>query len=184
MWQHVIWLRPTSYTIARKRSKCKWTLRLSRCFHLALLLNSISQSCVLLLSQINCWCSDPRNWILTFLSVSCESSKGRRRHGRSKRIWVKCFGRSLCWFLSSCNFSETEGSKIQQNLMLLCLNIRCLDIKALNFQQRENYLRRREEEEASGGNWPALQKEEKWRKSNAKWQKQIITFGEMFFAKV
>ena len=102
------------HCIARKRSKCKWTLRLSRCFHLALLLNSISQSCVLLLSQINCWCSDPRNWILTFLSVSCESSKGRRRHGRSKRIWVKCFGRSLCWFLSSCNFSETGGSKINR----------------------------------------------------------------------
>ena len=35
--------------------------------------------------------------------------------------------------------------------MLLSLNIRCLDIKAINFQQRENYLRRREEEEASGG---------------------------------
>ena len=81
-------------------------------------------------------------------------------------------------------FFWNRGKQNQQNLMLLCLNIRCLDIKALNFQQRENYLRRREEEEASGGNWPALQKEEKLRKSNAKWHKQIITFGEMFFAKV
>ena len=84
LWQQISWA-----FMLHHRLKCKWTLRLCRFLHLPLLLpNSISQRCVLLLSQINCMFRSQKIGFELFcpLSVTFGILKGTWWHGRSKRI--------------------------------------------------------------------------------------------------
>ena len=78
---------PTCYSIAWKRSKCKWTLRQVAALSISLrflLPNPISQRRSSFSSSDKLTvCSD---WIWTFLTFGI--LKGSRWHGRSKRIWA------------------------------------------------------------------------------------------------
>ena len=168
------------YTITWKRSKCKWTLRLCRSFHLALLFpNSISQRCVPLLSQINCMFRSQKIGFELFcpLAVTFGILKGSWWHGRSKRIWA-IFGekpkqvfsiifcqlehlyKRLCVLLLHNLFLGIYRGK-QKQANCVTMYIWYLGIFVLNSKQKENKIKRMEEEQASRGDWPTLPKK-KW----------------------